>query len=902
MKNTLLLFSVILVWSLGLIISEAHGQLPPCVPGGGCLYGGSVTTINSSTQRVEGYAISYLNYQAGLMYHPAVEGWLYRTDISAIDLDYRYNRGYSSTTSAQVFLSTNNYVAGRTYCTYSRHYLVSREYIGQHIFGGDWQDCKTIPLPPTPTPTPTCLPLADGTLPPCPSPTPTPISVAIRDTNGNVITGTEQVVMLGVPTRLEATSNYSNATFTWSAPNGNVSSGTGNIIRVSWATTGTYTVSLTATSGQLTTTVQSTIRVQSPIFDKLEATETVPVLYQINGCSNSDQVILSLGCVNNNPRGITITGSAKAPTGSISSDREAKMKFVQLVNPYRTKLFSEGEKYCLTERTSQTDLSTGWKLDGQDPYANEGIIVDGIPAIANFSRETARARIGDSPSSGLTGQTEQFIADAFETFVVYYVQAVDGAVVQRVLGKLPWDWQAKAVKENNQYVLKTAFSKPAVAVLLAGEAVPGDKINVSDVRPYTGVGLDIPYVYCGPPRQLDSMFVSQQVPLTVSTNTNFSVSVTMRNTGTITWTRNNFSLVRNSILMSPELRVAIEDVTQDIATGQTATFTFVVKSPSTAGTYSTSWIMADFSTGSTNTFGQVTPPKNIQVVQSASPTPTPGFPSDLTIWRPDGGVWWVLNGSVNGSNTSQYSLFSWGTNGDVPVPGDYDGDGKTDFAIFRPSTGVWWITYSSTGGSSSVQFGLNGDKPTPADYDGDGKTDTAVFRQNDPSPGYGTFYVIKSLDSTSFQIQFGLSSDIPVSADYDGDGKADLAVYRQSNQFFYVFRSSDGQVQYQTLGLTGSGIPVSGDYDGDGKADFAVKEGNIWLIKESFTGSELSYLFKDTSDLPVQHDYDGDGILDIAVWRPLTGDWYIRQSSNASIRQVRWGQPGDSPVPAFYRR
>jgi hypothetical protein len=33
----------------------------------------------------------------------------------------------------------------------------------------------------------------------------------------------------------------------------------------------------------------------------------------------------------------------------------------------------------------------------------------------------------------------------------------------------------------------------------------------------------------------------------------------------------------------------------------------------------------------------------------------------------------------------------------VPVPGDYDGDGRQDVAVFREQTGEWFIHRSSDG-------------------------------------------------------------------------------------------------------------------------------------------------------------------------------------------------------------
>ena len=87
---------------------------------------------------------------------------------------------------------------------------------------------------------------------------------------------------------------------------------------------------------------------------------------------------------------------------------------------------------------------------------------------------------------------------------------------------------------------------------------------------------------------------------------------------------------------------------------------------------------------------------------------------------------------------SRFIYFSnWGTNTDIPVPGDYDGDGEADVAVFRPGTGVWYMRKSSARGRLSVpQWGTSSDIPVPGDYDADGKADIAVWR-----PGTGVWYI-----------------------------------------------------------------------------------------------------------------------------------------------------------------
>ena len=317
-------------------------------------------------------------------------------------------------------------------------------------------------------------------------------------------------------------------------------------------------------------------------------------------------------------------------------------------------------------------------------------------------------------------------------------------------------------------------------------------------------------------------------------------------------------------------------------------------------------------------------------VVSPSPTPTPQLskeyiyagsrllavedaganaapPADLAVWRPSTGQWWVLGGPG-----SQQVTVQWGGNGDVPVPGDYDGDGKTDFAVFRkddPSAGnaTWYILKSSDSSWYVVPYGVSSDTPVPADFDGDGKTDIAVYRKNAPSSGNATWYILQSSDGSTWYQQFGLTTDTPFPADHDGDGRADMTVWRASANTFYCLRSSTGSLETFNFTVTSTN-PVSADYDGDGRADFAIRNGANWIIRRTSDSVTQTTAWEQAGDIAVPNDYDGDGLVDIAVWRPVDspkntlGHWYIKQSSNGQPRDEAWGTTGDIPVPAYYRR
>ena len=334
---------------------------------------------------------------------------------------------------------------------------------------------------------------------------------------------------------------------------------------------------------------------------------------------------------------------------------------------------------------------------------------------------------------------------------------------------------------------------------------------------------------------------------------------------------------------------------------------------------------------------------------------------EIGVFRPDEGGqskfylitrdWATFSDGANAGAADKTIPFGYYPN-NIPIAGDWDGDGDDDIGGFNPDNNNFYLYLLNLPSSSatpyaphpSVSFGTAGDTPIIGDWDGDGDDDVGIFRSLDPNPSTNSFYLDLSLTGGQHELGpyiYGNVGDKPIAGDWDGDGDDNIGVYRPSTEQFYtdsnippypmslyvtVSESPDpvtsGGTSQVTIRVTttggtpvsgasvsvsatgGSLIPTSGttDANGDFKPTYTaptVTTPQTYTI--SATTSKTGYTSGSASDTitvyqssttltPITGDLNGDGTDSYGTFDPSTAGFTFNGKT------IHFGTSTDLPI------
>lgn len=222
--------------------------------------------------------------------------------------------------------------------------------------------------------------------------------------------------------------------------------------------------------------------------------------------------------------------------------------------------------------------------------------------------------------------------------------------------------------------------------------------------------------------------------------------------------------------------------------------------------------------------------------------------TDLGVYHPGSGKWYAQ--SVSGENIM--NGFSCSRPNSIAMAFDYDGDGKADLVFFDYTTAQWYIKGvdgKDIAWTTPVLWGIPSETrswdnppsqtviPVPFDYDQDGRVDLAIYKRGlsmDTS-----YWSISYRAGGDVKYTWGSSGSIPCPGLYRSQRAgtpSGISIYKITSAEFYI----PGDPAAIAMGIYGQTLPVGGcDFSGSGWADNAVYnyQSGTWDIRFNVNGS-----------------------------------------------------------------
>lgn len=205
----------------------------------------------------------------------------------------------------------------------------------------------------------------------------------------------------------------------------------------------------------------------------------------------------------------------------------------------------------------------------------------------------------------------------------------------------------------------------------------------------------------------------------------------------------------------------------------------------------------------------------------------------------------------------------------------------------------WFWRSSATGGAAegTFEFGNAGDVPLAGDWDGDGVAGPGVRRGN-------VFFLAETLGGpTAHQFAYGDSGDHVIVGDWDGDGRDGVGIVR-GNVFYLRNTLSTGVAeQVFAYGNAGDEILVGRWKPGATRDSVGVRRGQRLYLRDPDTGvADIVFDYGDPGDRVLMGDWNGSGIDTPAVARG--GRFFVRSSNTTGTATsvFAFGNPNDVPL------
>ncbi|WP_232837440.1 DNRLRE domain-containing protein [Lentzea terrae] len=245
---------------------------------------------------------------------------------------------------------------------------------------------------------------------------------------------------------------------------------------------------------------------------------------------------------------------------------------------------------------------------------------------------------------------------------------------------------------------------------------------------------------------------------------------------------------------------------------------------------------------------------------------------------------------------------------EIPLTGDFDGDGKADIARFTRGTDarVWVALSDGTKFGAEMKwqdhFAADAEIPLVGDFNGDGRDDVAAFTRGTD----GAVWVALS-DGTKFastpvkwHTTFARGTEMPAVGDVNGDDKDDIVAFAGGDAADVFVALSDGTnfgsaAKWHDDFAPDAARGAVGDVDGDGKDDIlSFTNGQVTVASSSGTAFGTSRQwhanFAPGDELPGVGDFTGDGKFDVVTFsRDDTADAVVATSDGARFGVItKW--------------